>query len=175
MAKVITILNGVGTDTVPNGNYAVTASVNGYDNSTINPDSILVQEGTNEYSFTIAATGTLTLHVTEDGSSTGTPVVGAKFYRTDSEGTTYGSEVVTDSNGDAVLANVPFGDPSLPIYYKQTESDGSHEFSDSVSSITMTTETETVEIINSLAATRTITLTDANYANLPVDGSLTLS
>ena len=39
----------------------------------------------------------------------------------------------------------------------------------------MTTETSTIQIENVVGATRTINLTDANYTNLPIDGSLTLT
>ena len=39
----------------------------------------------------------------------------------------------------------------------------------------MTTNTQTVEIQNAVGATRTINLTDTNYANLPIDsGTITL-
>ena len=65
MAKehIIPITNGKGSQSLVNGNYSVTASVNGYDNATIEPSAEEITEGVNEYSFTIAATGTLTLHV----------------------------------------------------------------------------------------------------------------
>lgn len=175
MAKIITITDGVGSDTIANGTYSALANVEGYNNESLNPSSLTVTSGTNEYAFTIAATGTLTLHVTEDGTSTGTPVIGASFFRTDATGTTYGDAVVTDTNGDAILDNVPYGTNAPTIYYKQTASDGSHEFSTDVLNITMTTQTETVEITNALAATRTISLTDANYQNLPISGTITLS
>lgn len=176
MAKTIVITNGSGTSNLINDTYSVTAAVTGYDNTSINPSSINVVEGTNTYAFTISATGTLTLHVTEDGTQSGTPIVGATFVRTDSTGNTYGTAITSDSNGDAVFDNVPFDSTNAPtIYFKQTASDGDHEFSDQVQSTTMTTSTSTVEIQNSLGALRTISLTDANYANLPIDGSLTLT
>ena len=176
MAKTIVITNGSGTSNLINDTYSVTAAVTGYDNTSINPSSINVVEGTNTYAFTISATGTLTLHVTEDGTQSGTPIVGATFVRTDSTGNTYGSAITSDTNGDAVFDNVPFDSTNAPtIYFKQTASDGDHEFSDQVQSTTMTTSTSTVEIQNSLGALRTISLTDANYANLPIDGSLTLT
>ena len=175
MAKIINITDGQGTGSLINGSYTVTATSTGYDNTTINPSSVNVVEGTNTYQFTIAATGTLTLHVTEDGTSTGTPIVGATFIRTDSTGNTYGSAITTDSNGDAVFNNVPYDSTNAPtIYYKQTASDGDHEFSDLVQSTTLTTSTETIEIQNTPGATRTITLTDANYSNLPI-GTATLT
>ena len=125
MEKTVTITNGTGTVILPNDTYNVTANVNGYDNSSIDPSTITVDSTTNTYNFSICASGTLTLHVTEDGTSTGTPVVGATFIRTDSEGNEYGSAITTDTNGDAVMNNVPFSSTSAPnIYYKQTASDG---------------------------------------------------
>ena len=60
----------------------------GYDSSTLTPNSVNVVDGTNIYAFTISATGTLTLHVTDTGDpGTGVDIVGAKFIRTDSTGT----------------------------------------------------------------------------------------
>lgn len=176
MAKSVIITNGTGTSNLINDTYSVTASVTGYDNTSIDPTSISVVEGTNTYAFTISATGTLTLHVSEDGTSTGTPIVGATFVRTDSSGTEYGSPITSDSNGDAVFNNMPFDSTNAPtIYFKQTASDGDHEFSSAVQSTTMTTSTNTLEIQNTVGALRTINLTDENYANLPVDGTLTLT
>ncbi|MBO5530248.1 MAG: hypothetical protein J5970_02510 [Bacilli bacterium] len=176
MAKTVTITNGTGTTNLINGAYSVTASVTGYDNTSINPNSVTIEEGTNTYAFTISATGTLTLHVTEDGTASGTPVVGAVFVRTDSTGTEYGTPVTSDAEGNAVFNNVPFDETSAPtIYFKQTASDGEHEFDSSVQSTTMTTSTSTLEIQNTLGALRTINLTDANYENLPIDGSMTFT
>ncbi len=176
MAKSVIITNGTGTSNLINDTYSVTAQVNGYDNTSINPSSVTVEEGTNTYSFTISATGTLTLHVTEDGTSSGTPIVGATFVRTDSSGNEYGSVITTDSSGNAVFNNMPFDATNAPtIYFKQTASDGDHEFSDAVQNTTMTTSTETLEIQNTVGALRTINLTDANYTNLPVDGSMTFT
>lgn len=177
MAKTINITNGTGTGELINDTYSVTADVTGYNNSSINPTSVTVVEGTNSYAFTIGATGTLTLHVTDDGTQSGNPIIGATFYRTDSSGTEYGTVITTDSNGDAVFNNVPFDSANAPtIYYKQTASDGNHEFDATVQNTTMTTSTSTLEIQNPAGATRTITLTDSNYNNLPIGtGSLTLT
>ncbi len=177
MAKIININNGTGTGELINGSYTVTADVTGYDNTSINPSSITVEAGTNTYAFTISATGTLTLHVTEDGTTTGTPIVGATFIRTDSAGNEYGTAITSDTNGDAVFNNVPFDATNAPlVYYKQTASDGDHEFDQTVQSTTLTTQTATVEITNQPGATRTINLTDSNYTNLPIEsGTLTLN
>lgn len=177
MAKTVNITNGTGTSELINATYTVEANVTGYENSSINPNSVSVVEGTNSYAFTISASGTLTLHVTDDGTVSGNPIVGATFYRTDSTGTEYGLLITTDTNGDAVFNNVPFDATNAPIiYYKQTSSDGNHEFDNTVKNTTLTTNTATIEIQNPPGATRTITLTDANYNNLPIDsGSLTLT
>lgn len=172
MAKNVIITNGTGTAEIINDTYAVTAAVTGYDNTTINPNSITVDAATNNYAFTIAAAGTLTLHVSEDGTVSGTPIVGATFVRTDSTGTEYGTAITSDANGDAVFNNVPYADSGAPmIYYKQTASDGNHEFDNTVQSTTMTVSTSTVEIQNTVGATRTINLTDTNYTNLPIDSA----
>ena len=177
MAKTVIITNGSGSAELINDTYSVTADVTGYDNTSIDPTSISVTEGVNSYAFTVSATGTLTLHVTNDGTVSGTPIVGATFIRTDSAGTEYGSVITTDSNGDAVFNNVPFDATNAPtIYYKQTASDGDHEFDNTVQSTTMTTSTSTIQIENPSGATRTISLTDANYTNLPIEtGSITLT
>lgn len=170
MAKIIDINNGVGTGSLINGSYTVTSNVVGYDNTSINPSTLDIVAGTNSYPFTISATGTLTLHVTETGESSGTPIVGATFVRTDSKGTTYGSPITTDANGDAVFSNVPYASTNAPVvYFKQTASDGEHEFSDQVVSTTLTESTTTQEIQNAVGATRTIMLTDSNYTNLPIE------
>lgn len=177
MSKIVNITNGVGTSELINDTFTVTASAVGYDNTTIDPSTVTITENTTTYDFTIAATGTLTLHVSEDGTSSGTPVVGATFVRTDATGNEYGSAITTDGNGEAIFEHVPFATTSAPtIYFKQIASDGNHEFDSSVQQTTMTTSTETLEIENTVGATRTISLTDANYTNLPIEtASLTFT
>lgn len=176
MAKIVTITNGSGQEELINGSYSVTAEVGGYDNSSINPSTLNVVAGTDAYQFTISANGILTLHVTEEGTAAGTAVVGAKFARTDSAGTVYGDEIVSDDSGNAVFNNVPYGENAQVVYYKQTASDGEHESDNTVKSITLANETETVEVQNPTGAVRTISLTDANYANLPIEnGTITLT
>ena len=177
MAKIVTITNGTGQTELINDTYTATAEVTGYDNASLTPSSITVDAATNTYAFTISATGTLTLHVTDTGTTAGTPIVGATFIRTDSTGTEYGSVITTDTEGNAVFNNVPFADTNAPlVYYKQTASDGDHEFDSTVQSTSLATQTETIEITNAPGATRTINLTDANYDNLPIEtASLTLT
>lgn len=174
---VINITNGTGSQAILNGEYAVTANVSGYDNVSIQPATQTISAGVNTYTFTIASTGTLTLHVTEDGTAAGTPVVGATFVRCDSSGTAYGSAITSDANGDAVFNNVPFAASDAPlIYYRQTASDGNHEFDTALQNTSMATSTLTVEIENAPPALRSIDLTDANYAGLPIEtGTITLT
>ena len=177
MAKSVIITNGTGSEQLINGTYGVSSSVTGYDNTSITPSSVNIEQGTNTYAFTISATGTLTLHVTDTGLQDGTPIVGATFSRTDSVGTEYGTVITTDSNGDAVFNNVPFDATNAPlIYYKQLTSDGDHEFDNTVQNTSLIASTQTIQIQNAQGALRTINLTDANYSNLPIEsGTLTFT
>ena len=175
MAKTITITDGSGSSQLINGTYSVEANAVGYDNTTIDPASLSVVDGTNTYAFSISAEGTLTIHITEDGTAAGNPIVGATLIRTDSLGNEYGTSITTDSKGDAVFSNVPYAASAAPtIYFKQTASDGEHEFDNTVQNTTMTTSADTLEIANAPGATRTIILTDSNYMNLPI-GNATLT
>lgn len=175
--KTVTITNGTGSLALDTGTYSVTSNVPGYSDATINPDSVTITDQTSTYAFTIAATGTLTLHVTEDGTSSGTPIIGATFIRTSQDGsTTYGSVITTDSNGDAIFENVPFIDTTgIDFYYKQTASDGNHSFVDTVQTTSLTTSTTTLQVENPVFNTYNFTLNDSNY-NMPIaSGTLTLS
>ena len=49
------------------------------------------------------------------------------------------------------------------VYFKQIGSGGSHNFSKKLQSTTMSSETLTVEITNSIADLREFTITDAYY------------
>lgn len=174
---VINIVDGVGSQRILNGSYTVTSNTTGYDNASIDPGSQIISSGVDTYSFTVAATGTLTLHVTEEGNAGGTPVENATFVRCDSVGTAYGSPITSDSSGNAVFSFVPFAASNAPtIYYRQTASAGDHEFDASLQTLNMTSSTDTVEVANPLAAMRTINLSDANYIGLPIEaGELTFT
>lgn len=173
----ITITNGEGSANVLNDSYSVESNVTGYLNTSIDPKTIEVVEGTNEYQLSISADGAFTLHVTETGETSGTPIVGAKFARCDSAGVTYGNEITTNENGEAVFQNVPYDANNAPtIYYKQISGDGTHAFDDTLKNTTLESSTKTVEVINALPALRTFKLADANYNGLPIEnGSITLS
>lgn len=173
----IPITNGKGSIELVTGTYNATAVAGGYDLSTLSPSSITIIDETDTYAFTISAKGTLTLHVTDTGDpDTGVQIIGAKFVRTDSTGTINGPEISTNDDGNAVFNNVPFAaSGSNKIYYKQISGDGGHTFDDTVKSITMTEESETVEITNPEAPIRNFTLMDASFPNIPIiDGQIIL-
>lgn len=172
----VTITNGRGTVNLAPGTYDAVANVAGYDNSTLSPTSVTIASGTDSYAFTIAASGTLTLVVTNTGTSTGVPIEGAVFYRTDATGTKYGDPITTNANGVAVFNNVPFASTNAPrIYFIQESSDAQHTFNDEVQYVTMTSSTLRYYIANPDAQTSNITLTDANYDGLPIaSGTITL-
>ncbi len=173
----VPITNGKGSIELVNGTYKASAVVEGYDVSTLNPNSVTLVEGTDSYAFTISAKGILTLHVTDTGDkTTGVQVVGARFVRTDSTGNIQTAEIITDVDGNAVFNNVPFSQSgNIKIYYKQVASDGGHTFDDSVKSVIMDNETKIVEIANPQAPVRNLTLTDASFPNILIkDGEIIL-
>ncbi len=173
----IPITNGKGSIELVTGTYKAQAVAGGYDASTLDPKSVNIIDGTTTYAFTISATGTLTLHVTDTGNpDTGVQIIGAKFIRTDSTGTIVGNEITTNDDGNAVFNNVPFAESnSTAIYYKQISGDGGHTFDDTVKSIVMTQSSETVQITNPPAPVRNFTLMDASFPNIPIiDGQIIL-
>lgn len=180
MAKehLIPITNGIGSKELANGSYTVTSNTEGYDNASITPAEVEIKDSTTDLEFTIAATGTLTIHVSDDGTTIGVPIIGATFNRCDSTGNIYGNVITSDDEGNAVFNNVPFSTSGNPpkIYFKQITSDGEHNFSTELQNTTLEEETKTIEIANVDATLRNIKLVDANYANLPIeDGNVTLT
>ena len=173
----VPITNSLGSLEIVNGNYNVSAEVPGYDSTTLTPKSIEIVNDTETYNFTISATGTLTIHVADTGSSTtGIQIVGAKFIRTDYQGNETGVEITTDTDGNAKFTNVPFSpSKSSKIYFKQVSSDGKHTFSEELRSIEMKVNEEVVEIANPMAPLKRFTLMDSNFVNVPIeDGDLYL-
>ena len=65
----IIISNGTGSTRILNGSYTVAAEVAGYEGGSVDPSTQIVSAGVDTYDFTVAASGTLTLHVTEDGAA----------------------------------------------------------------------------------------------------------
>lgn len=178
MSVNVPITNGKGSVHVVTGTYGVAGTADGYMANTLEPTSVTITEGTSEYNFTIAATGTLTLHVTDDGTSVGIQVVGATFQRCDANGTTYGDAITTNGDGDAVFEHVPFSTvgEAPKVYFKQLTSDEGHTFNSALQETSLTTATATIQIENPEANTKNFNLTDKNYEGLPVaDGNLVLT
>lgn len=162
----INIVDGTTTKDITNGTYNVTASSIGYDASSIDPSTITVNDESDTLTFKISASGTLILHVTDDGTTAGNPINGAIFYRCDELGTTtYGTPVTSNENGLATFENLPYSttDTAPTVYIKQTASDDSHNFDPTPYNYILDQEQITEEIFNEPAATKTINLTDANY------------
>lgn len=174
MAKpyTITIKDGKGTEEILNGDYEITTLTKGYDALSIDPKTITIDDEHKSYDFKISAKGKLDIVVTEDGTTSGTPIVGATFVRCDKTGTAYGNPVVTDANGLATFMNVPFNtEGGILVYYKQTSSDENHNFDSTLKNAELQTETEQIIIINPKPSTKTINLTDTNYEGLPIKDS----
>lgn len=179
MAKYeIKIENGVGTASIPNGIYSVESNTAGYLNTSVQPKQIEITASTDTYKFTLDAIATLKLHVTENGSSEGPAIVGAKFVRCDINGNIYGDEVTTDASGNAIFENLPF-DSSIKapiIYYKQILSDEFHQFDSSLQITVLESTYNVIEVTNPLPDEKTFNLSEEKYSDLPVAiGYITLT
>lgn len=178
MAKYdISITNGTGQQEILNGSYTIASNIKGYDNTTIDPKNVTFDASKNTLNLTIAGNATLTLHVTENETSTGTAVSGATFQRCNQDGTvSYGNPVTSDSTGNAIFEHFPY-DTSEPItvYYKQLNSDGSHEFDNTVKTISMDNQTKLIEVKNAKASLRTLTVKDQYYQEVSdINGTISL-
>ncbi|MCQ2381807.1 MAG: hypothetical protein MJ054_00705 [Clostridia bacterium] len=172
----VTITDGTGSATMELGNYTVSAtSAPGYDTSTLSPTSFTVSRPSQPGAFTLTANGTLTIIFNETGAAGGTPITSGTVVMTDSTGTTeYGSAVNIDSNGNAVFNNVPYGSAATgyQLYFKQLTSDDDHEIESNVISVNMVGQTQTEYVQNAAKPVeQSVTLTDANYANLPIQNA----
>lgn len=178
MAKYdVSITNGSGSSEILNGTYSITSNIKGYDNTTIDPKSVTFDVSTNTLELTIDGSATLTLHVSEDGTSSGTAVSGATFQRCNEDGSiSYGSPVTSDLTGNAVLEHLPYDiQDGMTIYYKQINSDGQHEFDSSVKNILMDNNTKLVEVTNTKATLRTIIVKDKYYSGVSdLNGTISL-
>ena len=169
----VTIINGKGSQTMELGKYSVSAIyAPGYDMTTLSPTSYSATSSPAAGEFTISATGTLTIVFNETGAEGGTPITSGSVVMTDSTGEIqYGSVVDVDSNGTAIFNNVPFGSEqaAYTLYFKQLTSDENHDPYPNVFAVGMGGETQTEYVKNALKSVlQDISLTDANYPNLPV-------
>ena len=171
----VTITNGTGSARMEEGAYSVTLEAEGYDATSLSPTTYTVSRSEGSGAFTVSAVGTLTLCFNETGASGGTPIIGGSVVMTDATGKSeYGSAVTISSTGEGVFEHVPFGTLGEPItlYFKQLSSDGNHYAESSIISVAMDSIIKTKYVQNLPFAEQTLSLTDANYAGLPVNGTL---
>lgn len=170
----VTITNGSGSQRLPAGVYSVAPTVTGY-TGTLVPATFTATASDGSQSFTLAATGTLTLTITEDGTAEGTKITGGAFIRCNSEGdTTYGTEKTIDALGACTFDHVPYGDETTPyvFYVRQLRSDSTHNIQSGVITVNMAANTQTNYVTNPLAGTQSFTLADAYYSGLNLSGGL---
>ena len=173
----VTITNGEGLQMMNIGAYSVSAIyAPGYDMTTLSLTIFTATQTAGSATFTISATGTLTITFNETGAEGGTPITSGTVVMTDSTGTTqYGQIIQIDSNGTATFANVPFGSAqsAYTLYFKQLTTDESHNIYENVFAVGMGAETQQEYIINEpKAVLQNFTLTDANYTNLPIHNAV---
>lgn len=169
----ITIIDGTGSENMNSGTYTVSAIyAPGYDMTTLEPTSYTVSSAGQTGEFTLSANGTLTITFNETGAQGGTPITSGSVVMTDSTGQTqYGDPVEIDSNGEAVFNNVPYGSAqsAYTLYFKQLTSDENHNIYPEVFAVGMGDQTQQEYILNTpKSVLQNFTLTDANYAGLPV-------
>ena len=166
----VQITNGSCSADMKKGTYSVTVSANGYDATSLSPTSYTATESAGTGNFTVSADGVLTLVFNETGAEGGTPVISGSVVMTDSAGTTeYGSAVNINATGQAVFNNVPYSaETPYVLYFVQKATDDNHNLYDGVITVNMASATQTEYIVNSPIAAQTFTITDANYAGLPV-------
>ncbi len=171
----VTITDGNGSQAMQRGEYSVTADVVGYEGATLTPDTYTATDTTGSQTFTLSATGTLTLNVNETGAAGGTPITSGTIIMTNQDGTEdYGTAVTIDATGNAVFNNIPYGDTGTPftLYFRQLTSDDTHNTYDGIITVNMTGQTQTEYVENTPIAVQTFTVTDANYPGLPINGTL---
>ena len=173
----VTITNGTGSQMMNPGTYNVSSSyAPGYDMETLSPTTYTASIQSGSGAFTLSASGTLTIIFNETGAQGGTPITSGTVVMTDQTGSTqYGSVVNINSNGTAVFNNVPYGSAQSPytLYFKQLTSDENHNPYPNVFTVGMGDQTQTEYILNEPKSTsQTFTLTDANYAGLPVQNAV---
>ena len=169
----VQITNGSGSENMKKGAYTVTVSAAGYDATSLSPTSYTAGETAGSGTFTVSADGVLTLIFNETGASGGTPITSGSVVMTDSTGATeYGSAVTVSATGEAVFNNVPYvAGTGYQLYFVQKATDDNHNLYEGVISVNMESATQTAYVLNSPIAAQSFTLTDANYAGLPVNNA----
>ncbi len=173
----VTITDGIGSENMNLGQYGVSCTyAPGYDTTTLSPTSYTATSPSGSGTFTLSASGTLTIIFNETGEAGGTPITSGTVVMTDQTGNTqYGAVQNIDANGTATFANVPYdsAQSAYTLYFKQLTSDSNHNVYSSVFTVGMGAQTQTEYIANSpIATAQTLSLTDQNYSGLPVDNAV---
>lgn len=173
----VSITNGTGSQMMTPGNYTVSATyAPGYDITSLSPTTYTATSPTGTGTFTLTASGTLTIIFNETGAEGGTPITSGNVVMTDQTGDIeYGSAVNIDSTGTAVFNNVPYGSTEAPytLYFKQLASDTEHNIYPDVFIVGMGSATQTEYILNThIPTTQSITLSDGTYSGLPVSSAV---
>ena len=174
---IVTISNGTGSENLPLGLYNVTAAVTGY-GGTLTPTTFTASSEEGSQAFTLAATGTLTLTVTDTGDEEGVPITSGSFMRCNANGSqTYGTAKTISGTGICVFNNVPYGTVQDPFefYIIQITSDETHSIHEGVITVSMSDDEVSMYVKNSPAAEQSFTLTDAYYSGLDLSGTLTFA
>lgn len=169
----VNIVNGEASVDLPVGSYTVSAiTANGYDLTSFTPTSMTVTAVAADFDFTVAADGTLTVHVTEDGTAIGTAVAGSTFMRCDKDGTTIASsDQTTDASGNISFNNTPYGDPTSKIYLKNTVAGSGHALLQGALEFTASAQTQTCQLAEPKVYTQSLDLTDTNFTGLNIESA----
>lgn len=171
MAQII-IVNGTVQHELPAGTYNGTITSTGYATQTIT--DLIITAAQTGVDLTIGATGSLKITLTD--SVSGEAIVGAKFKRSNADGSvTYGAEsAATDENGEVIFANLPWADTGAPaVYFMQTATDDFHTLPTAPITTTLTEETGNVLAAeNEHNGMRLFSLSDSGYDGMPIENAV---
>lgn len=171
----INFVNGVsGEETLAVGTHKyVSNTIPGYTNATME-DFTVPAESTQPIALKIAASGTLTVNLTD---ADGNPMQGGSFRLSNADGTEFYGEAVAVNNGVAVFEHVPY-DPEdgITIYVAQTAVTPGYAPIAAPAEVTMDSAAETLNLTNSALTTATFTLEDQYYPGMvPLTGTVTVT
>jgi hypothetical protein len=170
-----------------NVNQATTV-LTGYNKATL-PATVTVDGSATPIAMTVGATGTLYLHAVDVDSPT-TPIAGVQFIRVYKDyvpatPTTYGTATTaTSATGDTTFTNVPFAATGAPNIYFTLVTTPDYildptTYPNGFVTTTVLTENDSATFTTvslKKIVDQNFTITDANYANLPIEtGTISLS
>ena len=160
----IPFTNGAATvDNVPVGTYSyVSNTIPGYQGATM-PDFTINSLQTN-IELKLSANGTLTVNVVDD---VGSPVQAGSVQMYALDGTTPLGAPVEIKDGAAVFNYVPHTSTGINFIIKQAATDGDHILNTEPVNVSMTQQTQAVQIINQRVTVQvSFKITDANYPGI---------